>query len=206
PAGTDPLLGPLANNGGPTLTYAPQVGSPVIDAGSNPAGLTTDQRGTGFARVSGLATDIGAFEQQSSTPTAARVTATAINGGVTVVTLGNFAGAEATAGSLNDGKYTLTALAGQISANGVQLDGNGDGTPGDNFVLADTGQAGGLFRLYGDSNGDRRVDNADFFQFRTTFGLPSTNPAFLAYFDVNGDRKVANSDCVQFRTRFGTSI
>jgi len=49
---TDPLLGPLQDNGGPTLTHALLAGSPAIDGG-NPAGctdplgnpLTTDQRG-----------------------------------------------------------------------------------------------------------------------------------------------------------------
>ncbi len=41
---TDPLLGALADNGGPTLTHLPGDGSPAIDMGfSN--GLTTDQRG-----------------------------------------------------------------------------------------------------------------------------------------------------------------
>ncbi len=30
---TDPMLGPLQNNGGPTLTHAPLPGSPAIDAG-----------------------------------------------------------------------------------------------------------------------------------------------------------------------------
>lgn len=59
-----PLLGPLADNGGPTLTHALMAGSPAIDAGANPGGLTTDQRGEGYARVSGEAADIGAFESQ----------------------------------------------------------------------------------------------------------------------------------------------
>ncbi len=58
---TDPLLGPLANNGGPTQTQALLPGSPAIDAGSSdcppPA---TDQRGV--ARPQGAACDIGAFE------------------------------------------------------------------------------------------------------------------------------------------------
>ncbi len=43
--GQDPMLGPLADNGGPTLTHLPQDGSPVIDAGSNLSGEDTDQRG-----------------------------------------------------------------------------------------------------------------------------------------------------------------
>jgi hypothetical protein len=62
--GGDPLLGPLADNGGPTLTHALLSGSPAIDAGSNPADLATDQRGGTFIRISGAAADIGAFETQ----------------------------------------------------------------------------------------------------------------------------------------------
>jgi len=29
---TDPMIGELANNGGPTWTHAPEPGSPAIDA------------------------------------------------------------------------------------------------------------------------------------------------------------------------------
>lgn len=75
--GVDPNLGALANNGGPTQTHALPTGSPAIDAGANPGALTTDQRGTGFLRQSGAATDIGAFENQSgggSAPTPPTVT------------------------------------------------------------------------------------------------------------------------------------
>src|SRR5205823_5938921 len=42
---TDPLLGPLQDNGGPTQTQAVQPGSPIIDAGNNAACPSTDQRG-----------------------------------------------------------------------------------------------------------------------------------------------------------------
>ena len=62
----DPLLGPLADNGGPTFTHALLAGSPAIDAGSNPAALANDQRGPGFSRVSGAQADVGAFELQSA--------------------------------------------------------------------------------------------------------------------------------------------
>ena len=63
PGGTlpgDPLLQPLAFNGGPTKTHALSTGSTAIDAGAAPALLTTDQRG--YARVVGTAADIGAYE------------------------------------------------------------------------------------------------------------------------------------------------
>jgi len=69
----NPLLGPLANNGGRTLTMMPQAGSPAINAGltSDAAGITYDQRGAGYSRVVGPAVDIGAIEVQviaASTP------------------------------------------------------------------------------------------------------------------------------------------
>lgn len=65
PGGTlsaDPMLGPLANNGGPTLTMGLLAGSPALDVGSNPNNYASDQRGNGFPRVVGVAPDIGAFE------------------------------------------------------------------------------------------------------------------------------------------------
>ncbi len=43
---TNPLLGPLANNGGPTLSYMPQSGSPAINGGTGLISCpSVDQRG-----------------------------------------------------------------------------------------------------------------------------------------------------------------
>jgi hypothetical protein len=73
---TDPKLGPLADNGGPTRTHALLPGSPAIDRGNtdvcsaDPVG-GVDQRGV--TRPQGAACDIGAYESQSfvlpATPT-----------------------------------------------------------------------------------------------------------------------------------------
>jgi hypothetical protein len=57
---TDPLLGSLANNGGPTWTHALLSGSPAIDAGDDTVCPATDQRGV--TRPQGPHCDIGAFE------------------------------------------------------------------------------------------------------------------------------------------------
>ncbi len=73
--GSDPMLGPLADNGGPTQTRVPSATSPVVDAGlAN--GLTTDQRGltrtVDYPDVPSThgsdGTDIGAAELQLPPP------------------------------------------------------------------------------------------------------------------------------------------
>jgi hypothetical protein len=68
--GQDPQLGTLQYHGGVASARAPNVGSPVINAGNSTlatnANLTTDQRATCFRRIVGAAVDIGAFEVQVS--------------------------------------------------------------------------------------------------------------------------------------------
>lgn len=55
---TDALLGPLADNGGPTLTHALGADSPAVDAADNAACPATDQRGV----VRDAFCDVGAYE------------------------------------------------------------------------------------------------------------------------------------------------
>lgn len=63
-------LQPLTDNGGPTRTMLPGLGSAAIDAGSNPLALDFDQRGDGYARSIGAAPDIGAVEAALPQPAA----------------------------------------------------------------------------------------------------------------------------------------
>lgn len=59
---TDPMLGPLANNSGPTETQALLAGSPAIDVVPLAScTVSTDQRGV--PRPMGPACDVGAFER-----------------------------------------------------------------------------------------------------------------------------------------------
>ena len=66
---SDPLLGLLQLNGGPTMTYAPKFNSPVIDAGLNAGAPAADQRGIARPQDSdfnGTSTvEIGAYEVAS---------------------------------------------------------------------------------------------------------------------------------------------
>ena len=69
---TDPLLGPLADNGGRLRTHALSTGSPAINHGdplalAGASGVPVfDQRGDGFARVAFGQVDMGAFEVQTA--------------------------------------------------------------------------------------------------------------------------------------------
>lgn len=81
---TDVGLGPLASNGGATLTHALLAGSPAIEAGTNAKippdafdldgdgifaePIPFDQRGTGFSRIVGTTVDIGAYESLAPLP------------------------------------------------------------------------------------------------------------------------------------------
>ena len=129
----DPLLGPLADNGGPTMTHAVLLGSPALDAG-DPAldpnsfdpPLVNDQRGPGFSRVESGRVDIGAFELSLAIPSQGLVVDTTddvFNGNYAV---GDLSLREAVAlANANAGADTITfdaALAGQtILLDGTEL-------------------------------------------------------------------------------------
>jgi hypothetical protein len=76
---TDPMLGPLQDNGGPTFTHALLPGSPAIDRGDpnfTPPPFQ-DQRAARFRRVFNGRIDISSFETRSrATPSTPRPRAT----------------------------------------------------------------------------------------------------------------------------------
>ncbi|HEY6544883.1 MAG TPA: right-handed parallel beta-helix repeat-containing protein [Dokdonella sp.] len=60
---SDPRLGPLSSEGGPTPTMPPLTGSLAFNAGAG--GGDYDQRGPGYPRLVGTGVDIGAFESDA---------------------------------------------------------------------------------------------------------------------------------------------
>jgi hypothetical protein len=110
----DAMLGALADNGGPTQTLLPLMGSPAIDHGSNalvPPGITTDQRGS--PRIVNGVVDIGAIEVR---PSQAKIVVTA-RSGLTATEGGSY--------SLSAGSFTETGAVGPYTA----VVNWGDGTP-----------------------------------------------------------------------------
>jgi len=209
----DPRLGPLADNGGPTPTHGLLTGSPAINAGSNALGLTTDQRGPGFARVDGPAADVGAFEFQSTAQ--AQVSSIIVNAGqantaqrsvvtnltVTFDRVVSFVGPRENAFRLTrigpgapSGDVTLTVdLSGSTAAQTIaRLTFSGPLTEGS---AATPSLIDGNYTL--------TVSNA-----AITGGLASgeyVSRLHRLYGDVNGDRTVNVLDLTAFRSAFGTN-
>jgi glucose/arabinose dehydrogenase len=112
--------------------------------------------------------------------------------------------------SLADGRYQLTILDGAVTgANGLALDGDGNGTAGGAYQSPD--EAGGpgelrLYRLFGDATGNGVVDLLDLSAFRTTFNAGAGNPLYLAYLDADLNGVVDLVDLGQLRARFNGSV
>ena len=171
----------------------PHVSGTQVNDGSAQHSRVTNLSVTFDTQVSFLGAVASAFTLTRTGGGAVVFNAAAnVVGGVTVVTINGFTGNETEFGSLRDGHYTLTALASQISANGQQM--ASDYTFGD---------AQGLFRFYGDMNGDRRVDISDFGFFSLAYFTPANYSAAL---DFNGDGRIDVTDFGQFSVRFFTTL
>ncbi len=106
--------------------------------------------------------------------------------------------------SLTDGIYQLRINSSLVTADGIALDGNGDGVGGDDFIYGTKSQHQ-LFRLFGDSDGDGIVSLFDFAAFRSTYGYVSSHPNFNPVFDYEGNGVVNLFDYAQFQPNYGTS-
>lgn len=129
----DARLGPLADNGGPTLTHALLPDSPAINAGSNALAvdennqpLTTDQRGTGYARRIGNTVDIGAVESNVAPTIAANNVSLAVGSSINNVSLALVNDVDTPADALS---VTATPLSGSgVSLSGISIASDGNVT------------------------------------------------------------------------------
>ena len=125
----DPLLNPLADNNGPTLTHGLNFNSPAIDAGDDNVPLITDQRG--FPRLMGAHVDIGAyeFEPAQSDPLTVTKTGDTSDGfcGVVDCSLREAIGSGDSGDTVNipAGVYTLTLGTELVTNTNLTLAGDG---------------------------------------------------------------------------------
>ncbi|MFT5526173.1 MAG: hypothetical protein ACI9HK_004146, partial [Pirellulaceae bacterium] len=118
-------------------------------------------------------------------------------------TSGNEVALTFVAGELPEGVYQLSVAGTIIDLNGNQLDGDRNGTGGDDFVLAGSA-ANGIFKLISEFNGDAGVSVFDFTTFSYWFGAPvGIAPE---YADMNLDGGVSVFDFTLFSANFGTGI
>jgi hypothetical protein len=210
----------------PAPVAAPQVSSVVFGEGTQRSmvrSITVD-----FNSVVGIAPgaftldrrNIASGTWESIAPQALiiGVTPSLINGGTQTRALLTFTGSEivtpvssSLTGSLADGNYRLTVNSSAVTASlspSVQLDGNGDGTGGDNFVrgIENTDR---FFRLFGDSTGDRRTNAFELGRIRAslnkTVGAFGT-PLDASSFDFNGDGRINAIDLGRLRERLNQTL
>ncbi|MBX7104105.1 MAG: hypothetical protein K1X57_08480, partial [Gemmataceae bacterium] len=177
--------------------YAPVTVSGVTIGDGSAQRSTVRKITVTFSQLVSLpVSPVSAFSlQRQSDGQAVTLQAAIDNSGAGTVVQLTFTGGLSEFGSLVDGRYTLTVHAANLGGGGGQLDGNGDGNAGDDYVLVGT-PANGLFRLFGDADGNGTVNSTDFLAFRLAF--LSNNAAF----DFNNNGTVDSSDFLQFRLRF----
>ena len=185
------IAGPYSVTGGidnwsVTIHRAPTVSSIQVNDGSAQRSMVTSLT-IGFSEPVTLAA--GAITLSAQDGSAVPFQLSTADGETYMPT---FTGSQFLNGSLADGSYMLTVHAAGVTDSFGQT------------MAAD--QRYSFFRLFGDFDGNGTVNNADFFQFKKTFGKKSADPGFLSLFDYDGNGTVNNSDFFQFKKRFGTKI
>ncbi len=173
---------------------APSVESIVVNNGDEQRSMVNVST-VSFSEIVNVSAADFVLQNSDTGTNVTPTVSTQVVDGKTVATL-TFSGTGTTAGSLDDGNYSLTVLDTITDTAGNVLDGDGDGTAGGNAT-------DDFFRLFGDVNGDRTVNVIDFFQFRNAFGGSGN---FNAAFDSNGDGVINILDFFQFSSRFRTSV
>jgi CSLREA domain-containing protein len=112
--------------------------------------------------------------------------------GRTVATL-TFAGSGIVGGSLADGRYTLTVHSNLVHDHQSGL-----------ALAADS--VNRFFRLFGDVNGDGKVDDTDRTAFLAAYRSRKGMANYRSYFDFNNDGAIDSVDYYQFQRRYGTQL
>ena len=217
---TDPMLGPLKDNGGTTLTHAPLIGSPAIDQGKRNAipALTTNVDQRGFVRpvddptvtnaAGGDASDIGAVELQQFVHPNSSVSRKTHPGfgdfDVNLPTL-NFAssplGIECRTGGASGVHRIIVTFAGNVTFTGAAV------TSGSGSVSSTSGS--GTNQLTINLNGITDIQTITVGLFDVNDGSNSTDVGTrmgVLLGDVNGNKSVNAADVSLVKSNSGSGI
>lgn len=97
-------------------------------------------------------------------------------------------------GSIGDGRWRLTTIASQVSHRVGSA------------PLMSVNRTDDFFRLFGDANGDARVNATDMTLFRAALGSVSGSSSYRNYFDFNNDGRIDNFDFTTFRANLGREV
>ncbi len=217
----NPLLAALADNGGPTETMALESASPAINTGNTAAasGLTTDQRGPGYARIVNGTVDIGAFEVQTastsiSTTTALATSASPSTYGDSVTFTATVTSTSTATGSVNfviDGGTAVAGTAGSTTGTTATWTYSTKAlSAGSHTVLADYVRTGTFSDSTGTLSGGQTVNTAALTVTATnesmTYGgtLPALTYTYTGL--VNGDSTAAFSGGLTTTAASSTSV
>ncbi len=201
--GVDPNLGPLQDNGGPTLTHALLAGSPAVDKGGT-SDFTIDQRGSvrsfDNAAISNAAggngTDIGAFEVELPEVTA--VVSRRVHGAAGAFDI-NLLAAPIVTECRSGGNYqVIVTFANPVSVSGLS-------------VMSSNGLAGGTQTVNGavvtvDLTAVANAQSVGITLINANDGLIAGDvfiPLAVLIGDSNGDAVVNSGDSGQTRGRSG---
>lgn len=128
----------------------------------------------------------------------------AVVSGKTIAVL-TFSGSEIIGSSLADGNYRFRIDSSRVTAFGNNLDGDGNGSPGGDYVIGEL-STDRIFRFFGDSDGNRRNNALDYSRFQLAYGTKSTDAKYNAIFDYQSNSIINALDYSQFSQRYGTLL
>jgi hypothetical protein len=202
PTGSYPFtLGTLSAGSNYTLALAASPPTFAVTPAATPITVVSMQVNDGSAQRSMVTSltvtfsqpittlDPGAFEIDSGT-TALFPTDVTVSGNQVVIRFTGLTGV--VAGSLADGRYTLIEHQGKIHSGANAA------------LLADHRDA--FFRLFGDVNGDGKVDDTDRTAFLAAYRTVRGSSNYRWYLDYDQNGVIDISDYYQFMRRYGTAL
>lgn len=171
------------------ITPPPQVTSVNVNNGETQRSMVTSLTLT-FNQEVRIQSDAFSVLRNGAKSSVPVTVTSSTDGEFTTVTL-TFPGNSARANSLRDGDYQLVVKSSRVTGlDGRALDGNGDFKSGDNFSYR-------FHRLFGDANGDHRVNQSDLVQFRQAIADGYFSD-LVRIFDSNGNRRIDSRDILAF--------